>query len=105
VGPRNQAFLEAFAEHGEVRRALEETPGCAIAIRDDTEAMIVHILPDDEHHFQGSDVALWTDDKAMVLTIKAMLEAQWSAAPALGSERPAADVGHTNVDQAPTLAA
>jgi hypothetical protein len=82
VGPRNIDVLERFGAHGEVRRALEETPGCAIVIRDESEAMIVHILPDDEHHFQGSDVALWTDDKAMVLTIKAMLEAQWA-----GSQR------------------
>jgi HTH-type transcriptional regulator, sugar sensing transcriptional regulator len=81
VGAKNAAFLAEFAQHGEVRRALEETPACAIAIRDDSEALVIHVLPDDDHHFQGSDVALWTDDKAMVLTLKAMLEAQWMAAP------------------------
>ncbi|MCA1814767.1 MAG: hypothetical protein LC624_12620 [Halobacteriales archaeon] len=105
VGPRNAEVLEAFGLHGEVRRALAETPGCAIVIRDDCEAMIIHILPDDEHHFQGSDVALWTDDKAMVITIKAMLEAQWLAAPVVASKLPASEVAHTNVDEAPKLAA
>lgn len=80
VGPRNAELLGQFGRHGEVRRASEETPGCAVAMRDDEEAVIMHFLPDDDHHFQGSDVALWTDDKAIVLTLKAMLEAQWLAA-------------------------
>lgn len=92
VGERNAAVLAEFAKHGEVRRLLEETPGCAIALRDDCEAMVMHFLPDDEHHFQGSDVALWTDDKAMVLTLKAMLEAQWLAAPMLATRAAPAGV-------------
>lgn len=81
VGDRNAEVLAEFAKHGEVRVASEETPGCAIAIRDDCEALVIHALPDDDHHFQGSDVALWTDDKAVVLTLKAMLDAQWATSP------------------------
>lgn len=86
VGARNAAFLAEFARHGEARQALEETPGCAIAIRDDEEVLVMHMLPDDEHHFQGNDVALWSDDKAIVLTLKAMLEAQWAEAPRVACE-------------------
>lgn len=91
VGERNADVLAEFARHGEVRRLLEETPGCAIAIRDDAEAVIMHFLPDDDHHFQGSDVALWTDDKAMVLTLKAMLDAQWLAAGPVATALPPAE--------------
>jgi sugar-specific transcriptional regulator TrmB len=97
VGPKNLEVLQQFALHGEVRRALEETPGCAIAIRDDCEALVMHFLPDDDHHFQGSDVALWTDDKAMVLTLKAMLDGQWLQA------EPALPTVQDNEDLAPTL--
>jgi HTH-type transcriptional regulator, sugar sensing transcriptional regulator len=97
VGPKNLEVLSQFATHGEVRRAVEETPGCAIAIRDDSEALVMHFLPDDDHHFQGSDVALWTDDKAMVLTLKAMLDAQWLTA------EPALPAAQANEDRHPTL--
>lgn len=92
VGAKNADVVAEFGLHGEVRKLLEETPGCAIAIRDDCEAMVMHFLPDDDHHFQGSDVALWTDDKAMVLTLKAMLDAQWLAAPVVAARAPPAMV-------------
>lgn len=99
VGAKNADVLAEFSQHGEVRQLLEETPGCAIAIRDDCEAMVMHFLPDDDHHFQGSDVALWTDDKAMVLTLKAMLEAQWMTAPTVSIAAPVAqDVSATLVE-------
>ncbi|HEV8360304.1 MAG TPA: helix-turn-helix domain-containing protein [Candidatus Thermoplasmatota archaeon] len=98
TGPKNAEVLAAFGAQGEVRRALEETPGCALAILDDREALVMHFLPDDDHHFQGSDVALWTDDKAMVLTLKAMLEAQWQ-----GAETVHAPAKPLHVDLAPAL--
>ena len=45
VGAKNADVLAQFGAHGEVRRLLEETPGCAIAIRDDSEALVMHFRP------------------------------------------------------------
>jgi hypothetical protein len=37
-------------------------------------------VPDDEHLFKGEDIAIWSDDKAIVRDMKATILANWDGA-------------------------
>lgn len=71
-------FRQAFERIGVVKEAFWPNPGVGAVIVDDAEALVVHFVPDDEHLFQGADVALWTNDRAMVAGLRAMIGAQWT---------------------------
>jgi sugar-specific transcriptional regulator TrmB len=86
VAPVSHANLENmtdFATVGDVRHAANKAPGSVILIVDDEEVLICHYVPDDEHLFKGEDVAIWSDDRAIVRDMRATVESQWAAGKAL----------------------
>ncbi|MHB8586829.1 MAG: TrmB family transcriptional regulator [Thermoplasmatota archaeon] len=82
VAPITHANLENvvdFGTVGEVHHAANKAPGSVILIVDDEEVLICHYVPDDEHLFKGEDVAIWSDDRAIVRDMRATIESQWAA--------------------------
>ncbi|HVL87745.1 MAG TPA: helix-turn-helix domain-containing protein [Candidatus Thermoplasmatota archaeon] len=82
VEPRNLDPLSAVAEVGVVRHPpesarLPQAGPASILLIDDREAIVCHHVPDDEHIFQGEDVAMWTDDSAIVAELRGLLEERW----------------------------
>jgi HTH-type transcriptional regulator, sugar sensing transcriptional regulator len=63
---------------GTVRHAKTRTLGSATLVVDDSEVLMCHYVPDDEHLFKGDDVAIWSDDKAIVADMKATIMAAWA---------------------------
>ena len=63
---------------GEVHANPDKSPGSVIMVVDDSEVLICHYVPDDEHLFKGEDIAIWSDDKAIVRDMKATILANWS---------------------------
>jgi HTH-type transcriptional regulator, sugar sensing transcriptional regulator len=80
VTPTNKENVEEFAAMGEVRANPTKTAGSVILVVDDAEVLICHYVPDDEHLFKGEDIAIWSDDKAIVRDMKATITAQWEGA-------------------------
>lgn len=76
----NRENVEEFAEVGEVRDNPSKSPGSVIMVVDDAEVLICHYVPDDEHLFKGEDIAIWSDDKAIVRDMKGTILAQWEGA-------------------------
>ncbi len=77
IGPltdTNQEACEALEEHGRVLSFSKANHGQCLIIVDGEEALLVHACPDDSHLFQGEDVALWTDDQAMVQSLEGIIE-------------------------------
>jgi len=71
---------ELVAMGGVVCANPSKSPGSVILVVDDAEVLICHYVPDDEHLFKGEDIAIWSDDKAIVRDMKATILSQWEAA-------------------------
>ena len=82
VTENNRENVDEFATLGEVRANPGKSPGSVILVVDDSEVLICHYVPDDEHLFKGEDIAIWSDDKAIVRDMKATILANWDAAGA-----------------------
>ena len=81
VTEANQENIEEFRRAGgDVRANPGKSPGSVIMIVDDSEVLICHYVPDDEHLFKGEDIAIWSDDKAIVRDMKATILANWEGA-------------------------
>lgn len=78
VAEVSAAALADFARLGTVRHAKTRTLGSATLVVDDSEVLMCHYVPDDEHLFKGDDVAIWSDDKAIVADMKATIHAAWA---------------------------
>ena len=77
----NEENIEEFRRAGgQVRANPGKSPGSVIMIVDDSEVLICHYVPDDEHLFKGEDIAIWSDDKAIVRDMKATILANWDGA-------------------------
>lgn len=81
VTDANRENVDEFGTIGEVRQNPGKSPGSVILVVDDSEVLICHYVPDDEHLFKGEDIAIWSDDKAIVRDMKATIVAAWDAAP------------------------
>ncbi len=84
--PVSQSNLEnvtEFASVGDVRHASSNSPGSVILVVDDSEVLICHYVPDDEHLFKGEDVAIWSDDRAIVRDMKNTILANWEGGESL----------------------
>ncbi|MHB8586831.1 MAG: TrmB family transcriptional regulator [Thermoplasmatota archaeon] len=81
----NREALDALAAVAEVRSAVVSLGAITLLFVDDREVLLVHHVPDDRHHFQGSDVALWSDDPGTVVALRAMLSLAWTSAPVYAS--------------------
>ncbi|MEA3199267.1 MAG: HTH-type transcriptional regulator, sugar sensing transcriptional regulator [Thermoplasmata archaeon] len=73
----NDEAMEILSRQGEARHALVDLGAVTLAFVDDKEVMLVHHVPDDRHYFQGADVALWSDDPAIVQSLKALFTLGW----------------------------
>jgi sugar-specific transcriptional regulator TrmB len=90
MGPlteENEDAVEELSEHGRVLSYADATPGQCLLIVDGEEVMLTHAVPDDTHLFQGEDVAMWTDDQAMVASFQSIAEIALSAAQPLEAEQ------------------
>lgn len=102
VTDRNSEHVGEFRKFGTVHPNPTKSPGSAMLIVDDAEVLICHYVPDDDHLFKGEDIAIWSDDKAIVRDMKATILAHRDfatqalmatvqdpgAAPATGAEAP-----------------
>lgn len=61
----------------ELRHVLVDLGAVTLAFVDDKEVLLTHHVPDDRHYFQGADVALWSDDPAIVGSLKALFTLGW----------------------------
>ncbi len=73
----NEEAMESLAPRADVRHALVDLGAVTLTFVDDREVMLVHHVPDDRHYFQGADVALWSDDPAIVSSLKALFTLGW----------------------------
>lgn len=81
VTAANRENVEEFAQlGGEVKANPGKSPGSVILVVDDSEVLICHYVPDDEHLFKGEDIAIWSDDKAIVRDMKATILSNWDGA-------------------------
>ncbi|MGQ0534451.1 MAG: TrmB family transcriptional regulator [Methanobacteriota archaeon] len=79
VCPVTAENREAVVELGgvaEIAARTEDARGATIVVVDDREVMLCHPVPDDGHYFKGEDVAIWSDDVAIVADLKATVHAQ-----------------------------
>lgn len=75
--PENLDAMTKLTEKSDVRHALVDLGSVTLAFVDEKEVMLVHHVPDDRHYFQGADVALWSDDPAIVSSLKALFTLGW----------------------------
>ncbi len=80
VTENNEENVDEYARMGEVRANPGKSPGGVILVVDDAEVLICHYVPDDEHLFKGEDIAIWSDDRAIVRDMKATILANWEGA-------------------------
>jgi hypothetical protein len=89
MGPlteENEEAVEELSAHGRILSYSDATPGQCLMIVDGEEVLLTHAVPDDTHMFQGEDVALWTDDQAMVASFESIAEIALTAAQAVESD-------------------
>lgn len=80
ITENNEENVDEFSRIGEVRNNPGKSPGSVIMVIDDSEVLISHYVPDDEHLFKGEDVAIWSDDKAIVRDMKHTILSHWEKA-------------------------
>lgn len=80
VTPANRDNVAEYETAGEVRHHPSKAPGSVILVVDDEEVLICHYVPDDEHLFKGEDVAIWSDDRAIVRDMKHTILSNWENA-------------------------
>lgn len=80
VTPANKENVEEYCAFGEVRSNPGKSPGSVILVIDESEVLICHYVPDDEHLFKGEDIAIWSDDRAIVRDMKSTILSQWEGA-------------------------
>lgn len=75
--PDNHPATESLHAIAELRHALVDLGAVTLAFVDEKEVMLIHHVPDDRHYFQGADVALWSDDPAIVQSLKSLFTLGW----------------------------
>lgn len=73
----NAEACQKMLVKSDVRHALVDLGSVTLAFVDEREVMLIHHVPDDKHYFQGADVALWSDDPAIVTSLKALFTLGW----------------------------
>jgi sugar-specific transcriptional regulator TrmB len=69
VNKQNITKIERLAEYAEVKN-LDRRPSMHFIIIDGNECLLVHRIPDDEDPIRGEDIAIWSNDKAIVNSMK-----------------------------------
>ena len=86
VTDENWDDVAKLAEHAEVRN-IEFTMPVYLHVVDSAEFMMSHPIPDDDSHFRGDDISIWSDDAAIAQAIGSMAERMWEAGVAPGPMR------------------
>ncbi len=86
----NTEACDQLAAHAEVRHALVDLGSVTLAFVDEKEVMLIHHVPDDRHYFQGADVALWSDDPAIVMSLKSLFTLGWGLSVPMSERESAA---------------
>ncbi|UCE73955.1 MAG: hypothetical protein JSV56_13195 [Methanomassiliicoccales archaeon] len=61
----NKEKVEKIAKYAEIRH-IDRNPPMHFVVVDMKECMLIHRVPDDPDPVRGEDVAIWTDDEAIV---------------------------------------
>ena len=69
VNKENIEKVERLAKYAEIKH-IERTPSMHFMIVDGAECMLVHRIPDDEDPVRGEDIAIWSNDNAIVSTLR-----------------------------------
>jgi sugar-specific transcriptional regulator TrmB len=69
----NKEKVERIAQYVEVNH-IDRDPPMHLVVVDNKECMLIHRVPDDPDPVRGDDVALWTDDEAIVKSMKQIAE-------------------------------
>jgi sugar-specific transcriptional regulator TrmB len=65
----NKDKVEKIAKFAEIRH-IDRDPPMHFIVVDEKECMLIHRVPDDADPVRGDDVAIWTDDEAIVNAMK-----------------------------------
>lgn len=65
VSKSNQEKVAKIAKYAEIRH-IDRNPPMHFVVVDNKECMLIHRVPDDPDPVRGEDVAIWTDDEAIV---------------------------------------
>ncbi|UCG68164.1 MAG: hypothetical protein JSV09_10095 [Thermoplasmata archaeon] len=65
VNRSNKEKVERIAKYAEIRH-IDRNPPMHFVVVDSKECMLIHRVPDDADPVRGDDVAIWTDDEAIV---------------------------------------
>ncbi len=73
VNKNNIDKVERLAKHATVKN-IEREPSMHFIIVDGDECLLVHRIPNDEDPIRGEDIAIWSNDKAIVETMQEFAE-------------------------------
>ena len=77
IAAENAEACATLSQDAEMRHALVDLGAVTLAFVDEKEVILIHHVPDDRHYFQGADVALWSDDPAIVQSLKSLFTLGW----------------------------
>ncbi|WP_455392534.1 helix-turn-helix domain-containing protein [[Eubacterium] cellulosolvens] len=69
VNKENMEKIERLSQYAEVKH-IERKPSMHFIVVDSSECMLIHRIPDDEDPVRGEDIAIWSNDNAIVSTLK-----------------------------------
>ncbi len=69
VNAGNREKVEKIAKYAEIKH-IDRDPPMHFVVVDSRECMLIHRVPDDPDPVRGDDVAIWTDDEAIVNAMK-----------------------------------
>ncbi|MEM2934712.1 MAG: helix-turn-helix domain-containing protein [Methanocellales archaeon] len=76
INAGNSEKVKLLSRYTAVKHIEKET-FMHLTVIDSTEALLAHAIPDDEDPVRGSDVAIWTDDEAIVSALKESARNIW----------------------------
>jgi sugar-specific transcriptional regulator TrmB len=77
---RNRMDIEEARQYADVRHRDSDAAGSSVLVVDASQVLMTHYIPDDTHLFKGEDVAMWTDDPALVEDQTELLSEAWTGA-------------------------
>ncbi len=81
----NRLDVEEALAYADVRHRSSDNAGSSVIIVDGKQVLFTHYIPDDTHLFKGEDLAMWSDDPAIVADQVELLAHAW------GQGKPAED--------------
>lgn len=76
VNAGNSEKVKLLSKYAAMKHIEKET-FMHLTVIDSNEALLAHAIPDDEDPVRGSDVAIWTDDEAIVSALKESARNIW----------------------------